>query len=120
MTPYNNVRAYRPRQVMFANKKPENHSPGASLPSSNQCKLLALTAAAALIISLGLMQYLHCRIGELRAGIDRLQARNSIISQENTRLEAIGAQVASRTQVVALAKRKLKLFEPDHGQVHRM
>jgi hypothetical protein len=120
MTPHNNVRAYRPRQIMRANVKPEINARRASLPSPNQCKLLALMAAAALMISLGLMQYLQVRIVELRARIDQLQASNIAISRENTRIEAIGAQVASRTQVVALAKKKLKLFEPDHGQVHRM
>lgn len=87
---------------------------------THQCKQLAMMVVVALVIGLGLTQSFHVRIVELRFKIDQLQASNIAIADENNRIEAVGAQVASKAQVVALAKRKLKLFEPDHGQVRRL
>jgi len=74
----------------------------------------------ALGIGLGLTQFFHGRIVELQSRVDQLHTSNTVIVEKNNRLVAAGAQVSSKTQVVALAKRKLKLFEPDQGQVRRM
>jgi len=120
MTPHNNVRAYRPRQVPPVSNMPAKKARPMGLTSPGQWKLLGATTAAVLIISLGLMQFFHARIVALQVRIDRLQTCNAAIAAENKRIEAVGDQVGSRSQVVALAKRKLNLFEPDHGQVHRM
>ena len=75
---------------------------------------------AALVIGQGLTHFSHVKVIELQAKIDQLQTSNTIIADKNNRLVAAGAQQASKAQVVALAKRKLKLFEPDQGQVRRM
>ncbi len=49
-----------------------------------------------------------------------MQARNITVANENIRLLATRAQLASKTHIVSLAERKLNLFEPDKGQVRRM
>ena len=50
----------------------------------------------------------------------QLQARNITVANKNIRLLATRAQLASKTHILALAERKLNLFEPDKGQVRRM
>jgi len=121
MRPNINVRAYRPRQVILATKgKPRKNTRSFELLSPNHCKQLGLMAVVALGIGLGLTQFFHGRIVELQSRVDQLHTSNTVIVEKNNRLVAAGAQVSSKTQVVALAKRKLKLFEPDQGQVRRM
>jgi len=120
LTSHINVRAYRPRQVMLAKEKPQKNTHCLVLLPPNQRKQLGLIMAMALVIGFGLTQFFHVRIVELRARIDQLQTSNAAIANENNRIEAAGVQLTSKTQIVALAKRKLKLFEPDHGQVRRM
>jgi uncharacterized protein HemX len=125
MTPNMNVRAYRPRQVVLtkaglAKEKPRKASLRLVLLSAAQCKLIGMVVVVALVVGFGVMQVLHDRMVELRTKADQLQASNTAIANENIRLLAARAQVASKTQVTALAKTKLKLFEPDQGQVRRM
>jgi len=85
-----------------------------------QGKVLAAMAGVALVMGLTLTQVFHGQMVNIRAEAEQLQARNSAIANENVRLLATRAQVASKTQVTALAKTKFKLFEPDQGQVRRM
>ena len=120
MRPNIHVRVYRPRQVMLAMDEPRHKKRGSALLSANQCKLLGLLAVAACIGGLALTHVIQVRVADLRAKADQLQTSFNAIAEENKRLVATEAQVASKTQVVALAKRKLKLCEPDHGQVRRM
>ena len=82
--------------------------------------VLALMVMAALVIGLGLTHFFHIRIAELQAEVDLLQISNTVIADKNNGLVAAGAQEASKAQVVAMAKRKLKLFEPDQEQVRRI
>jgi uncharacterized protein HemX len=104
----------------LAKEKPRKTSPRFALLSAAQCKLIGMVVVVALVVGFGLTQVLHGRMVELRAKADQLQASNTAIANENIRLLAARAQVASKTQVTALAKTKLKLFEPDQGQVRRM
>jgi hypothetical protein len=120
MTPHINVRAYRPRQVTLAKEKHRKKTRRFVLLSPDQRKQPGLMVVMALVMGLGLTQFFHVRIVELRARIDQLQTSNAVIANENNRIEAASVQLTSKTQIVALAKRKLKLFEPDHGQVRRM
>jgi len=85
-----------------------------------QGKMLAAMAGVALVLGLTLTQVFHGQMVDIQAKAGQLQARNTAIASENVRLLAARAQVASKTQVAALAKTKLKLFEPDQGQVRRM
>lgn len=120
MRPNIHVRVYRPRQVMLAMDEPRRKQRGSALLSGSQYKLLGLLAVAACIGGLALTHVIQTRVADLRVKADQLHASFNAISEENKRLMATEAQVASKTQVVALAKRKLKLIEPDQGQVRRM
>jgi len=120
MRPNISVHVYRPRQVLLTREKPEKNTLHFVLLPPNRYKRLGLMVVAALAIGWGLTHFFHLRIVELRAKVDQLQTNNTAMADENNRLVATGAQVASKTQVVTLAKRKLKLFEPDQGQVRRM
>ena len=115
-----NVCVYRPRQVILATGSPRKHTLPSTCLSPNQCKQLGVMVMAALAMGLGLTQFFHGKIVESQAKVGQLQASNTVIAHENNHLVATGAQVASRAQVVALARKKLKLFEPDQGQVRRM
>ncbi len=120
MRPNINVFVYRPRQVILAKRSPRKNTLHFVRLAPNQCKRLGLMVMAALVIGQGLTHFSHVKVIELQAKIDQLQTSNTIIADKNNRLVAAGAQQASKAQVVALAKRKLKLFEPDQGQVRRM
>lgn len=125
MTPNASVRVYRPRQVVLTKAgltkvMPRNASRRITLLSAAHCKCLGAIGVAVLIIGLGVTQFVHGRMVALQAKADEIQASNTSIANENIRLLAARAQVASKTQVAALAKTKLKLFEPDQGQVRRM
>lgn len=114
------VRVYRPRQVMFGLDKFGHKQQGLRRPAAIQYKRLGLMMMAAIVIGLGFTQIIHVRVTDLRGKADHLQVSYSVFADENKRLMATEAQLASKTQVVELAKRKLKLFEPDQGQVRRM
>jgi len=120
MTPNSSVRTYRPRQQVFAKAKPRKRARFAFHLPIAQGKVLAVMAASALVIGLALTQFFHGQTVAMQAGADQLRARNTAIANENVRLLAARAQVASKTQVAILARTKLKLFEPDQGQVRRM
>jgi cell division protein FtsL len=120
MRPNIQVRVYRPRQIMFDSDKPRYKKRGSVLLPANQCKLLGLLAVAACIGGLVLTHALQVRVADLRTKADQLQASYTAFTEENKRLVATEAQLASKTQVVALATRKLKLYEPGHSQIRRM
>ncbi|MCL2790565.1 MAG: hypothetical protein FWD79_07960 [Desulfobulbus sp.] len=77
-------------------------------------------AGVALVLGLALTQVFRGQVVDMQAKTEQLRARNTAIANENVRLLAARAQVASKTQVAALARTKLQLFEPDQGQVRRM
>jgi len=114
------IRTYRPRQVALPKAKVRKR-PGTTfrLPGV-QGKMLAGMAGVALMLALALTQVFHGQAMDLQASAEQLRARNTAIANENVRLLAARAQVASKTQVAALARTKLQLFEPDQGQVRRM
>lgn len=120
MTPNIHVYVYRPRQVIPAKGSPRKNTLHFVRLAPNHCKQLGLIVMAALVIGLGLTQFFHVRIVDLQAKVDQLQISYTVIADKNNRLVATDAQVASKTQVVALAKRKLKLLEPAQGQVCRL
>lgn len=105
---------------MFDSDKPRHKKRGSVLLSANQCKLLGLLALAACIGGLVLTHVIYSRVTDLRVKADQLQTSYTAIAEENKRLLAMETQLASKTQVVTLAKRKLKLYEPAQGQVRRM
>jgi cell division protein FtsL len=105
---------------MFDSDKPRSRQRGSALLSANQCLLLGLLAVAACIGGLALTHVLHAKMADLRTKTDQLQASYNAFAEENKRLMATEAQLASKTQVVMLATKKLKLYEPGQGQVRRM
>lgn len=114
------VRTYRPRQMVVTKASARKQPVIAFRLPGEQGKMLAAMAGVALVLGLALTQVFHGQVVDMRAKAGQLQARNTAIANENVRLLAARAQVASKTQVAALAKTKLKLFEPDQGQVRRM
>jgi uncharacterized protein HemX len=118
MTPNRYVYFYRPRQVILATGSPRKNTLHLVRLAPNQRKQLGLMVLAALVIGLGLTQFFHVRIGALQAKVDQLQTSYTVLADKN--LVAADDQVASKTQIVELAKRKLKLFEPDQRQGCRL
>jgi len=114
-----NVRSYRPVQVSFRSAKPAAPRLGMSL-SSIQRKWLSLMVASALVIGVAGTQFLHGRMVEMRTNAEKVRTVNNHISTENIRLLSMRAQLTSKDHVAALAGKKLNLFEPGQGQVHRM
>jgi uncharacterized protein HemX len=106
---------------VFSKAKPRKQAPRFALHLPvDQGKILAIVVVAALVIGLGATQFLHGHMTDMQARVEQVRAKNTAIANENVRLLAARAQVASKTQVTALAKTKLKLFEPDQAQVRRM
>lgn len=120
MMPNVSVRTYKPRQQLFSKEKPRKRFQFPLHLSVEQGKIIGVVFAVALVISLALTQFFHGQLSSMQAQAEILQARNNTIANENIRLLASRAQVASKTHIAALAKTKLKLFEPDQGQVRRM
>jgi len=105
---------------MFDSDKPRHKKRGSLLLSANQCVQLGFMVVAAFAIGLVLTHVIHSRVTDLRVKADQLHASYTAFAEENNRLLAMETQLASKTQVVTLAKRKLKLYEPAQGQVRRM
>ena len=120
MRPKIDVPVYRPRQKLLAKEKSQKNTQGCAFLPRPQWKQLSLMVVVALVIGLGLTQFFHVRMLELQAKVGQIQVRISVIAAENQRLVNADVQVTSTTQVVALAERKLKLFEPNKEQVRRM
>lgn len=114
------VRTYRPCQVVLSKARTRKRSGFAFCLSGEQGKILAVMAGVALVLGLALTQVFRGQVVDMQAKTEQLRARNTAIANENVRLLAARAQVASKTQVAALARTKLQLFEPDQGQVRRM
>jgi len=120
MSPNVRVRAYRPRQLALSKAKARQRSWIAFRVPGEQGKMLAAMAGVAVVLGLALTQVFHGQVVDMQAAAEQLRARNTAIANENVRLLAARAQVASKTQIASLAKTRLKLFEPDQGQVRRM
>ncbi len=84
-----------------------------------QRRVLSVAAGIALM-ALAITHHVHGRISDALERSEQLQARNITVANENIRLLATRAQLASKTRITSLAERKLNLFEPDKGQVRRM
>lgn len=83
-------------------------------------KSMAIMVAIAFVMGLTITQFFHGQVVDTRAKAIQLQGKNRAISNENVRLLATRAQLASKAQIVSHAGVKLNLFEPEKGQVHRM
>ena len=114
-----NVRNFRQKPMSLTSTRPAKPGIRISFPAEYLRYLLAAVVLAAVMGSI--MSYgLHGRILGARERVQQLRAENSIVATKNVHLLAARAQLASKLQVVALAEKKLKLFEPEKGQVHRM
>ena len=114
-----NTRVYRPSQLALKSEQRAWGSIRLAL-SSGQKKILAIAVGVGLVAGLAATQLVAGHIDSALARVQQLQAANATISNENVRLLAARAQLASKTHIMALAERKLRLFEPVKGQVHRM
>ncbi len=114
------VQTSRPRQQGEA-KRASQRLPLLCLHLSvDQKKILGLMLAITLVIALVCTLFLQGRVGKMQVEAEQLRINKTKIANENASLLEARAQVASKTQVAALAKNKLQLFEPDRGQVRRM
>jgi hypothetical protein len=114
-----NIRTYRPQQLSVRESRRVVLRSRIAL-SREQRWLLTATAGVALAVGLAITQLLYGQVKEATERSQLLQARNSTVANENIRLLATRAQLASKAHILAVAERKLNLFEPDKGQVRRM
>lgn len=114
-----NVRSYRPVQASLRSARPVTPRVGLSI-SSVQRKWIALMVGSALVMGVGVTQFFHGRMVEMRSRAEKVRTVNAHISTENIRLLSVRAQLSSKDHILALAGKKLHLFEPGQGQWHRM
>ena len=114
------VRTYRPRQQAALRDSRREKPRGGLRLSGEVRKYLAIMVAVALVVGLVITQLFYGQMMDMRARAEQLRGLNASVSNENVRLLAFRAQLASKSHVVALASTKLNLHEPDKGQVRRM
>ena len=114
-----NIRSYRLQQASLKAGRRKVFLAKISISSETQ-KVMAIMVAVALITGLSITQFFHGHIVKTKANVMQLQSKNAVVGNENMRLLATRAQLASKTKIVAHAGAKLNLFEPEKGQVHRM
>jgi len=120
MTPNVSVRTFKPRQQVFSKEQPMARPRFRCSFPVEQAKVLAIVSAVVVVLGVGLAQIIQGGMGDLQGRAEQLRTRNTAVADENVRLLAARAQLSSKAQVVALAKTKLHLFEPDQRQVRRM
>lgn len=120
MTPNVSVRTFKPRQQVFSKEQSQARPRFRCNFSFEQAKVLAIVSAVVVVLGVGLTQIIQGGMGDLQGRAEQLRTRNTAVADENVRLLAARAQLSSKAQVVALAKTKLHLFEPDQRQVRRM
>lgn len=122
MAPNVSVQTYKPRQqVLLKGKGKHRRRLGFSLHLlTEQGKIIGIMVTIALVIGLVFTQFFHGQTSSMQATIEQLRAKNMAMTNKNIALLVVRAQATSKTQIVALAKMKLKLFEPGQGQVRRM
>ena len=120
MTPNVSVRTYRPRQQASLREERQANPRFNACLSGETRKYIAVVVAVALVAGLAITQFFYGQMMDMRARAEQLRGQNASIYNENVRLLASRAQLASKTHVVAIAGTKLNLFEPDKGQVRRM
>jgi uncharacterized protein HemX len=114
-----NIRSYRLQQASLKAGRRKVFLSKISISSEAQ-KVMAIMVAIALITGLAITQFFHGHIVKTKNSVMQLQSKNAVVGNENMRLLATRAQLASKTKIVSLARVKLHLFEPEKGQVHRM
>ncbi|ADW16864.1 hypothetical protein Despr_0688 [Desulfobulbus propionicus DSM 2032] len=120
MTPNVSVRTYRPRQQAALREDRQVKSRWSVPLSGGVRKYLAIMVIAGLVAGLVITQFFYGQMMDMRVQAEQLRSVNTKIYNENVRLLAFRAQLASKKQIVALAGTKLNLFEPEKGQVRRM
>lgn len=120
MVPNVSVKTYRPRQqVSFREERRSNTRFSFSM-SGKARKYSAILVAVALVAGLTITQFFHGQMTDMRVRAEQVRAKNTAVGNENVRLLAVRAQLASKTHIAALVGTKLNLFEPGKGQVRRM
>ena len=114
-----NIRSYRRQQVSLKAGRRKLFLAKITISTETQ-KVMAIMVAIALITGLAITQFFHGQVQNTRTSVMQLQGKNAVIGNENMRLLATRAQLASKTKIVLHAGIKLHLFEPEKGQVHRM
>ena len=114
-----NIRSYRVQQVSRKAGRRKLFLSKIKVSPETQ-KVVAIMIAIALVAGLAITQFFHGQVVNTRASVIQLQSKNAVIANENIRLLATRAQLASKTKVASHAGAKLHLFEPEKGQVHRM
>jgi len=88
--------------------------------SGEQRKWITLMVVFALVTGVAVTQFFHGQMVDMRSRAEKVRTLNANISTENIRLLSVRAQLTSKGHIVTLAGKKLNLFEPGQGQVHRM
>jgi len=114
-----NIRSYRLQQASLKAGRRKLFLSKMAL-SQEAWKIMAGMVAGALLIGLAITQFFHGQVVSTRATVIQLQSKNAVIGNENMRLLASRAQLASKAKIVSHAGAKLNLFEPEKGQVHRL
>jgi cell division protein FtsL len=114
-----NTRTYRPAQMAYRSERSKLSGLQVTL-SSGQKKILAVFVGVFVMTMLVVAGLIAGRIDTIEARVQQMQATNIALVNEHVRLLASRAQLSSKDHITALAERKLHLFEPVKGQVHRM
>jgi cell division protein FtsL len=82
--------------------------------------LLRRLLAGIAVIILALSQFLHWRVSQAQAGLERLAAVNADVRREHASLTAERDELASKPRIAAAAAVRLGLQLPQKEQEHRL
>ncbi len=86
--------------------------------SSRLLRLVAIILFTGIVVVFSAGRFMHGRIESAAGRIEQLQSVNFRAGNENIRLLAARAQLASRENVVKQAAERFQLMVPGKGQIH--
>lgn len=114
------VHTFRPRQVDLVGQRSAMRAGSPLLMSARQWTRLAVLTVAAVVLCLGLSQFLQGKTALLAAKIEQLHLEHAELARTNMRLLATNLELSSKSSLAALTRNKVRLFDPVRGQVRRI
>ncbi|BCO09696.1 hypothetical protein GF1_20720 [Desulfolithobacter dissulfuricans] len=119
MTPGMNIRVYRPGPVHLGMRQQVSSRSDELLPRRLH-RPVAIVVVLGFVAALGAGQLMQWRTGSALRVMEQQQSRRVELGEENIRLLASRAKLASRQYVEAVAAVRFDLHAPGKNQVHRV
>jgi hypothetical protein len=109
-----NIRTYRPQQLAVRESRRAFPRLRIAL-SRDERRVLIVAAGLALMAGLAITQLFHGRINDTMERTQQLQARNNTVANENIRLLATRAQLASKNPYPGPGRAKIESVRARQG-----